>query len=449
MARDTREQVAAALAAAFLAGGWHLRLLLARGAEVLDAGGPWLREVAADVLTRWREPPLDDHRGLGDFVRQHRSFLDAWRRREVPRRVAHYLSFEPKMRPTRWPVPTLHTSGDVAAWLGLSDRELTWFSDPSGVGRHRRQARAGHYTQVWLARGERLPRLLEAPRPRLKALQRRVLRELLQALPAHEAAHGFVPGRSVLTLAALHVGRPVVVRFDLRHFFTSVRPARAFGVLRSLGYPYEVASPLLGLCTTRTPPAVLARAPVPVGADGAVLNQRFFMLRALETWHLPQGAPTSPAWANLCAWWLDARLSAWARAAGLAYSRYADDLVFSGPEALPLQRLSVVVDAVARDEGFLVNVEKTRVMRQSQRQEVTGVVVNARPNVSRADYDALKALLHRCVKKGPNSQSTTTVEALRAHLMGRVAWVAQLNPARGEKLRRELARIDFGQRSAR
>lgn len=442
MRRDGREKVAAALASAFLSGPWHLRSLLARGDAALDAGGEWLRDIAFDVMQRWKEAPLHDARALTRFIVTRDAFLDAWTERKIPHVVAHRFPFHPEMAASRWPVRRLDTLGDVATWLELSSEELTWFADVAAASRRRRREVAQHYTWDWIARGERLPRLLEAPKQRLKQLQRRVLREVLEKLPVHQAAHGFVAGRSAVTHARLHAGKAVVARFDLRHFFTSINTARAFGVLRALGYTHEVSAVLLGLCTTRTPPAVLKRAPVPDAADGGVLNQRFFMLRALEAWHFPQGAPTSPAWANLCVWWLDARLAAYARENGLTYSRYADDLVFSGDEMSMLQ-LSALVDTVARDEGFRVNHEKTRVMRQNTRQEVTGIVVNARPNIARDDYDALKALLHRCEKKGALSQAPGEVADFRAELEGRVAWVAQLNPRRGAKLRTQLARINW------
>ncbi len=444
MSRSTRHEIAAALAAAFLAGPWHLRTLLARGDAALNAGGPWLRELAFAVMQRWREAPLHDQHGLTAFIAAHAAFLDAWRRRLLPFTVAQHFAFHPQMQPSRWPVPVLHTAGEVASWLKLTPDELRWFADTSGTERSRRRERTEHYLRMWVARGHRLPRLLEAPKPRLKALQRRVLHELLEKLPAHDAAHGFVERRSVKTHALLHTGKALVVRFDLRHFFTQVSCARAFGVLRALGYTHEVTAMLLGLCTTRTPPAMLKRAPMPDDADGAVLTSRFFMLRALEDWHLPQGAPTSPALANLCAWWLDARLSAYARATGATYSRYADDLVFSFTREPHLERLFTTVDSIARDEGFRIAVEKTRVMRQHQRQEITGVVVNAHPNFARRDYDALKALLHRCATKGADSQVNRvdgTAEQLLAELTGRVAWVSSLNPRRGAKLQRLLRSI--------
>lgn len=443
MRRNAREKVADVLAAAFLSGPWHLRSLLARGDAALDAGGEWLRAIAFDVMQRWKKAPLHDSRALARFIVTHDAFLHAWDEGEIPHVVGLPSPFHPEMRASRWPVRVLNTTGDVAAWLELSSEELTWFADVAAAGRHRRREVARHYTWDWVARGERLPRLLEAPKQRLKHLQRRVLREVLEKLPVHDAAHGFVAGRSVVTHARLHTGKAVVARFDLRHFFTSLNTARAFGVLRALGYTHEVSAVLLGLCTTRTPPAVLKRAPIPDDANGEVLNHRFFMLRALQAWHFPQGAPTSPAWANLCAWWLDARLSAYARENRLTYSRYADDLVFSGDDVSMLQ-LTQLVDTAARDEGFRINHEKTRVMRQSTRQEVTGVVVNARTNVSRADYEALKALLHRCEKKGALSQAPGELADFRAELEGRVAWVAQLNPTRGAKLRAQLRRVVWG-----
>src|SRR5690606_5668151 len=97
--------------------------------------------------------------------------------------------FHPEMRASRWPVRVLDTLGDVAAWLELSSEELTWFADVAAASRHRRREVAQHYTWDWVARGERLPRLLEAPKQRLKQLQRRVLHEVLEKLPVHDAAH--------------------------------------------------------------------------------------------------------------------------------------------------------------------------------------------------------------------------------------------------------------------
>ncbi len=433
MAVDRRADAAAALADAFLTGTWHLRSLMARGDLALSAGGRWLREVAFDVVQRWPEAPRDEQLVLRAFINEHAAFKRAWSRREIPRVPFTFRALSPKMRPRRWPVRQLDSVADLSAWLGLGTTRLSWFADTKGLERDARDEPLRHYRRRWVDRGERLPRLLEAPKDHLKAVQRALLREVLGPIPAHPAAHGFVPGRSVVTHAALHTGKALVVRFDLEAFFTNVATWRALGVFLAAGYPQSVATALLGLCTTRTPERVLQQAPAPAGLS----TERFFLQRRLAEWHLPQGAPTSPALANLAAWQLDVRLEGVARQRGFTYSRYADDLVFSGDEPNAVGPLTALVSLIAKDEGFRINPHKTQVMRAHEQQRVCGVVVNARPNVARAEFDELKALLHRCSKKGPVSQATGPLEDFASTLQGRISWVAQLNPARGARLQRE------------
>jgi hypothetical protein len=133
------------------------------------------------------------------------------------------------------------------------------------------------------------------------------------------------------------------------------------------------------------------------------------------------------------------RLAALARAFDAEYTRYADDLVFSGDFAP--DRLVALVTAIARAEGFAVRPDKTRVMRRSARQRVTGVVVNERPNLPRDAYDRLKATLTNCVRHGPADQNRDAVPDWRAHLLGRVAWAEHVNAARGARLRALFDRI--------
>jgi len=165
-----------------------------------------------------------------------------------------------------------------------------------------------------------------------------------------------------------------------------------------------------------------------IDADGA---------RRLASPHLPQGAPTSPALANLCAFSLDLRLEGLAWRFGARYSRYADDIVFSGPQGLARERRALHgwVQAIARAEGFELHPRKTREMPQHCRQQVTGVVVNERPNLERGAYDLLRAQLHRLAATGCNAQT-------RARLQGQVSWASQLVVAsRADKLRRMLAAV--------
>ncbi len=292
-----------------------------------------------------------------------------------------------------------------------------------------------HYRYRWMAKRSGSLRLIEAPKPRLKRLQRRVLDAILARIPPHEAAHGFRPGRSVLSFVEPHVGRSIVLKMDLRDFFVSISAARVIAIYLTAGYPEPVARLLTGLCTNTIPREIWDQAgDLPV--QGTRTAPSWQAGRLYRRPHLPQGAPTSPALANLVAYRLDARLAGLARTAEADYTRYADDLVFSGGEAFAksIDRFPIHAAAIALEEGFAVQHRKTRVMRQGVRQRTAGVVINQKINMPRDDYDRLKATLCNCVRHGPHGQNRAGVADFRAHLAGRVAHAAQLNPSRGQKL---------------
>jgi hypothetical protein len=231
----------------------------------------------------------------------------------------------------------------------------------------------------------------------------------------------------------------VLLRLDLSDFFASVSAGRVFGIFRTAGYEPPVAHVLTGLTTNTVPTHVWEV--VHAAGRSAEVQSRFRLGRRLAAPHLPQGAPTSPALANLAAFRLDRRLNGLADSLGLRYSRYADDLAFSGPRLRRGGARAVsAIASISRDEGFVVNAGKTVLSTAATRQSVCGIVVNASPNVTRAEYDRLKAVLHNAARHGPASQG---VSGLRAHLRGRIAWVASLNPARGEKLLRRFEEIDW------
>ena len=153
--------------------------------------------------------------------------------------------------------------------------------------------------------------------------------------------------------------------------------------------------------------------------------------------HLPQGAPTSPALANLCFHRVDCRLRGLAESAGAVYTRYADVLAFSGGEDFgrSVERFSTHVAALLLEEGFFVNHRKTRIMRQGVRQRLAGLVANRRVNIPRTDFDLLKATLTNCVRDGPAGQNRGGHPDFRLQLDGRVAFVESINPAKARRLR--------------
>lgn len=268
----------------------------------------------------------------------------------------------------------------------------------------------------------------------MKAAQRQILQGILDHVPAHDAAHGFVKGRSCLSAAQKHGGEHVVIAVDLQDFFLAVPLRRVHGLFRCIGYPWPVARALTGLCSTLTPTAILEGA----RADRAARDRH-------RTSHLPQGAPTSPALANLCSYRLDCRLSGLAARLNARYTRYADDLAISGDEDLAgnLGPFLRGVAAIVQDEGFALNDRKTRIMRRNGRQYVTGLVVNQHLNVPRDVYDVLKATLHNCLRLGPASQNRGGHADFRAHLDGRVTWVETVNRRRGFRLRRMFEAIEW------
>lgn len=336
--------------------------------------------------------------------------------------------------------PPLTGAADLAQWLGLGLDRLLWLAQDRNHWRAAegpRPAPTQHYRQRLCSKPSGGLRLLEIPKAELKQVQRRLLDGLLAPVPVHEAAHGYVAGHSALTHATAHTGQAVLLRFDLRHFFNSITSARIHALWRTLGYPAGMARLLTALSTTRTPAAVRERLMDDGGLD------RLGALRLAER-HLPQGAPTSPALANLCCFRLDLRLAGLARRFDAHYTRYADDLVFSGPATLrgDARTLGAWVGAIAEAEGFRLQPRKTACVPRHRRQVVTGIVVNDRPNLPRDAFDRLKARLHRCATHGVRPDDDA------AALRGQVGWVAQLNPARAAKLQAWYDRIDWTRHAA-
>jgi RNA-directed DNA polymerase len=156
---------------------------------------------------------------------------------------------------------------------------------------------------------------------------------------------------------------------------------------------------------------------------------------------------------DLVAYRLDLRLDELAKRLGVQYTRYADDLIFSGPRksigksvgrgGVQPRGLSRLVCSIAADEGFEVNFRKTRIMLPGTRQHACGLTLNEHVNISRREFDTLKATLHNCARRGPASQNTGNVPRFRDHLLGRVAYVESVNAARGKKLRAVFEQIDW------
>ena len=442
----TPRRIAGQLAASLLSGAWSVRPLEARARNYLGASTRrWQRRLIADVVEAVRAgyPPSPARltREILESPYFERAAAVVLRQGAPPPLVLEPPAFAPAPAFARMHAPRLEAPGDVAAWLDVPITRLDWLADEKRQhGRTNIPILQHYHYRFSPKRGGGLPRLIEAPKAQLKHVQRRILAEILDLAPAHPQAHGFVRERSCLTGAHLHAGEHIVICADLKDFFPSISAMRVHGLFRSFGYPTAVARLMTGLCTTCTPRSVLDR----------WAGDKQFNWRARKPFgapHLAQGAPTSPALANLCAWRLDQRCAGLARALGGRYTRYADDMTFSG-DADFASKAHVVLAAlqeIVAEEGFALNGGKTRIMRRSAAQRVTGIVVNDHVNVPRASYDRLKAILNNCRRRGPQAENRQAHADFRAHLDGNVAWVEQVNPVRGAKLRAAFDLISWPQ----
>ncbi len=319
------------------------------------------------------------------------------------RRLRDLLSDEEQLE--RYGLPVWKTEEDLARALGISLREL-WF-----FGIHRERERQPHYVTFSIPKRTGGKRLIMAPKRRLKAIQRKLLEGVVGRLPVSECAHGFRAGHSIRTAAEPHVGKRCVLKLDLKDFFPSVTFARIRGMLIAYGYSYPVATTLAVLMTEAE------RQPVEV--DGTVFHV------PVSERHCVQGAPTSPGLCNALLLRLDHRLAGLARKHALNYTRYADDLSFSGEmDRNSAHRLRAVVTRIVSEEGFIINPEKTRLMGQGGRQIVTGVVVNKVLGLSRQERRRLGARIHQLRKQNAGDIPLTT----RPIIQGKVAYLSMLNP---------------------
>jgi hypothetical protein len=304
--------LARALAAALLDGDWEHTPMRVRLRNAMGVERPWMGTLVRATRSRYATAPAASLSDLARWLRTH----DAFRKAVAEgRQVIHYATPAPEMADSPWRVPPLATTRELATWIGIDIHTLEVLADRRGISRSSTDPRARHYRYAWIAKPSGGHRLVEAPKWRLRTAQRRVLDGILAHVPLHDAAHGFRAGRSIVTFAQQHIGRDVVLRVDLQAFFSSVFAARVRGILRTAGYPEEVSRTLAALCTHPTPSDVLAGAP----------DRDPIALARLRTPHLPQGAPTSGALANLAAYRLDVRIAGLAAKIGATYGRYADD----------------------------------------------------------------------------------------------------------------------------
>ena len=285
----------------------------------------------------------------------------------------------------------------LSADLGFTPRTL--YSVSRRTGRH--------YHPIQIPKGSGGYRELLVPDELLKRIQTRIYQRLLFREPVSRYAMAYRPGGSVQRNAAPHVGKPMLLKLDIDHFFDHI----TYPLVKEKVFPgerYSEANRILlsVLCTCR----------------GA----------------LPQGAPTSPAISNLILREFDEKLGVWCRAGDITYTRYCDDMTFSGDfDPKP------VIDYVSSKLGvlgFFLNRRKTVAARRGQRQTVTGLIVNEKLRVPSGYKRRLRQELYYCMKYGIESHlshvgSELSPDRCIASLLGQVSYVLSAEPGNDEAAR--------------
>lgn len=243
-------------------------------------------------------------------------------------------------------------------------------------------------------------RQINVPGKLLMSIQQTIYHRILISTPIHPAAMGFKQGVSISENARAHLGKPCVLKVDLHDFFPSIRYIRIRAVFEEMGYPAPVARTLAELCCLKR--------------------------------KLPQGAPTSPALSNIVAISLDKKMEVLARNHGLTYTRYADDLTFSGDTLSP-DLLLPSIKQIVEEEGFTLNEKKTRFLSAHKRKIITGVSISSgvKLTIPRAKKREIRKAVHFILTKGLKEHQArigSTDPVYLKRLLGYLAYWHSIEP---------------------
>ncbi|HDX9688810.1 TPA: retron St85 family RNA-directed DNA polymerase [Bacillus thuringiensis] len=268
------------------------------------------------------------------------------------------------------------------------------------------------YKKVKIPKSSSGYRELDIPIEGLKFIQRWILENILENIPVSDYATGFVKSTSIVNNASKHINKECVINLDIKDFFPSIEFESIFKIFYYHGYTKEVSYILAKLTTFDS--------------------------------RLPQGAPTSPYISNLICLKLDKRLSHLANKLNANYTRYADDITFSGK--IEITKHIELIKEIIQNEGFNVNDKKTRVQYYFQRQEVTGLIVNKKISVSKELKRNLRKDIYLCQKYGVYSHMKKIgIEKsnYKEHLYGLAYFIKMVEKEIGEKFLEELDTIHW------
>ncbi len=282
-------------------------------------------------------------------------------------------------------------------------------------------------------------RVIQTPKRELKYLQRWILKNILETVPSHESCKGFDKQTSIKQNAEGHLNSNVLLKLDLLRFYDSINERRIYGVFKSIGYHPNLAVSLAKICTI-----------VPNDLFMSSFQKKELSLKNviinLNQGLLAQGSPTSPKLSNLICRNLDKRLTGLAAKNSVIYSRYADDITFSG-EYENLSRIRKIAYRIIKEEKLFPNYSKTKLIKKGGRFLVTGINVQSdTAKVSRKRKKDIEHHLFHCIKNGVanHTQSANiTNRNFKDWLYGSICFVYSIEEEVGKKYFQQFDRIEW------
>lgn len=298
----------------------------------------------------------------------------------------------------------------------------------------------GFYAYYLIKKKHGGKRRIVSPYRNLKRIQEWILHEILDKIQVHPQCKGFVRGSSTLQNAKPHIGQQYIRKFDLKDFFESITIDRIYGIFHSIGYSPAVSYDLATICTLKL-------------SDYKYVS----MSRLQKNWFgylyrkgkpvLAQGAPTSPALANIACRRLDARFWKYALSNNVKYTRYADDLTFSSEQIRSLPN-TAFVNKVIREEGLTLNYSKTGTYGRCSRQMVTGILIDGeKPRVPQKFKRQIYRHLHFCKKFGAKNHFEHIMPQhtnARQWLYGKIMYVYSIEPEEAKKMLQLAESLEWG-----
>ena len=300
---------------------------------------------------------------------------------------------------------------------------------------------SSHYKYFAIKKRSGGLRRIMAPYNDLREIQNWIKEYILDRIDQPAWVTAFAKGRNTATNAKIHEGRKYILKVDIANFFETLGVRRVYRAFCNMGYEKGVSAWLANLCTSK-----LDDYKYDLLEEQEEVQKLFDELKRRKEPFLIQGAPTSPALANIICSRLDRRMMGLANRHGFNYSRYADDMTFSADNRANLPKIGMI-RRIVESEGFRLKEEKTELLHEGNRQIVTGLLIDGHVRVPGRYKKDIKRHIHFCQKYGGRGHFNRFAPGKaygKEWLLGRIRYVYSVEPEAAKKLWEEFEKIDWG-----